>query len=94
VNGDRYAGLHGLVDQLPTHGRWTAERRERWLEAVALVLDYSVAITPPKPEPEPEPEPEPVAIPYPPARPEPEPEPVAIPYPWGSATGGPSDGGE
>lgn len=46
--GEAYAGLHGLIEQLPAGGRWTADRRERWLEALVMVLDFSVAVYAPK----------------------------------------------
>ena len=36
--------LSGLMQQLPKDGRWTQERRDRWLQAMAANLDLIVAV--------------------------------------------------
>ena len=37
-----FAGLYGLIDQLPR--KWTPEHRSRFLDAFVLVLDLSVKV--------------------------------------------------
>lgn len=48
-----YRLLVTLLDQLPTEGRWTRERRDRWLQAVTANLDLLVEIIEPSSHPAP-----------------------------------------
>jgi hypothetical protein len=40
----KFAALHGLIDQLPRSGSWTPDRRQAWVDALLVVLDYTVPI--------------------------------------------------
>jgi hypothetical protein len=40
-----YPALHGFIQQIPDG--WTVERRQAWLDAFVLVLDFSVPVVPP-----------------------------------------------
>lgn len=43
-----YPALHGLIDQIPaSFNGWTQELRDQWLEALQLVLDYSISVKTP-----------------------------------------------
>jgi hypothetical protein len=43
-----YPALHGLVDQIPVSANgWPQELRDQWLEALQLVLDYSISVNEP-----------------------------------------------
>lgn len=45
----KYPALHGMIEQLRYESeKWTSERRDEWLGAFFLVLDYSFPTLPQK----------------------------------------------
>lgn len=43
-SNEPYAILHAWLKQLPSEGRWTAERRDRWLAALQANVDFLVTV--------------------------------------------------
>jgi hypothetical protein len=43
-NDGPYAILHAWLNQLPPEGRWTQDRRERWITALQANVDFLIAV--------------------------------------------------
>lgn len=43
---DALPALHGLITALPLEGKWTAERRQAWLDVFVTVLDHLIEVEP------------------------------------------------